>query len=617
MQRTKNRIVITVVLFTLLATLTVGGFSLVYIRDESHDKTLKYLSESAKVYGEEMNTIITQIETVTETLTKSIQGVIDPLQLDKSYYFYELSERIEKIAVQFDKNSFDIMSVYVRFDPLISYSTAGFFRADTNGDGVLEKQRPTNLLRYDPEDDEHVAWFYKPLKENKPIWLDPYYNANINIKMLSYVAPLEIEGQVIGVVGVDINFDSFEHIVKESPKSGTAILLNEKYQYLVHDLYNLEDTLSTVNDESLNTLKSLLETTLNGTYEYHTMEGDTIFGYSKLINDWTVIVSLTEEEAFADLNQTINLLILLNIGMISILSIIAFFVGKRLNHIVLRNSELELMVDDRTKQLSDINHELEASLTELHETQEQLITSEKLASLGELVADVAHEINTPLGSGITLNSYINRKAQEIKEDFESGQLTKTDLHNYIETMINASHSALISLQKTAGIVETFKQVSIDHSSLERRTINLKKYTNMIIMNLKPKLKEYNHKVTITCHEQIQAETYPGIISQIIVNLVLNSIEHGFKNITAGLIDILILKDATYISIHYKDNGIGISEDAQEKIFNPFYSSNRNKGSVGLGLYILHNLITQNLKGTIQLNQNTTKGVHFIIKFPIN
>lgn len=616
MQSTKNRIVITVVLCTLLATLIVGGFSLIYIRDESREKTLLHLAESSKIHGEEMNTILTQVETVTETLTKSVKGVIDSSQLDNSYYFYELSDTIENMAVEFDKNNFNIMSVYVRFDPLMSYSTSGFFRSDTNGDGILEKQRPTNLLRYDPEDDEHVGWFYKPLRENRAIWLDPYYNANINIKMLSYVAPLEIDGQVIGVVGVDLNFDLFEYIVQDGAKDGKAILINEDNEYLVHELYNLEDNLRSVNDDALNSLESVVSSNGHGSYEYEGKEKNTIFGYSKLKNDWTIIISLTEAEAFADLNQKLMLLIILNLSMILILSTIAFFIGKRLNKIILRNSELENMVENRTRQLIDINHELEASLSELHEAQEQLITSEKLASLGELVAGVAHEINTPLGSSITLNSFMIMKIKKVKEQFENGDLSKIYLLDFINSIEQSSKTSLISLQKTAEIVETFKQVSIDHSSLDLRIINLKDYIEMIIMNLNSKLKEHDHHVEVICTKSITIETYPGIMSQIIVNLVLNSIQHGFKYTEHGDIDIMLNKENNNILIHYKDNGTGITEDAHEKIFNPFYSSNRNEGSVGLGLHILHNLITRNLKGTIQLDPSVKKGVHFIIKFPI-
>lgn len=142
MHSTKNRIVITIVLCTLLATLVVGGFSLVYIRDESHEKTLLHLAESSKIHGEEMNTILTQVETVTETLTKSVQGIIDPSRIDNSYYFYELSDTIEEIAVQFDHNTFNIMSVYVRFDPFMSYSTSGFLDLTPMGMAYWKSKDP-------------------------------------------------------------------------------------------------------------------------------------------------------------------------------------------------------------------------------------------------------------------------------------------------------------------------------------------------------------------------------------------------------------------------------------------------------------------------------------------
>jgi len=605
MRNTKNKIITTVVLYTLIASLTVGGFSLVYIKEQIKDNTIEHLSESVKVYGEEMNTVITQIETVTTTLSKAIEGTLDKTRLDESYYYHELSESLEKIAAPFNENSFNIMSIYARFDPFRSYSTAGFFHADTDGDGLLERQKPTNLLIYDPSDDEHVGWFYKPLKSNQPLWLDPYYNANIGIDMLSFVAPLDIDGDVIGVVGVDINFEQFKKIVKEGPNIGHAILLNQQHQMLVTD----DGTTSS----DLEILKSLQYKDPNGTFSYTTDLGEQIAGYTTLDNQWIFLVTVPKKDAFANLNNTINFLLLLIIVIVIVMALVAVVIGKRLNKMVLRNTELEEMVKSRTAQLEQVNDQLETSLKELKDTQSQLIVSEKLAFLGELVAGVAHELNTPLGTSITLVSYIELKIKELKSAIENDTLTEQQLNDYIKTLLETTHSSMVNLQRTATIIETFKLVSIDESTLSLNDVDLKVHVESITKKYIFKIK--SHEIRVIADSSIHIRTYPIILTQVLEILILNSLEHGFAGIEEGLISIELLRNDTGITLHFTDNGTGISADRQDKIFDPFYSTTHITGSVGLGLHIVHNLISHTLKGSIHLDKSYEGGVRYIIKLP--
>lgn len=579
MFNTKNKIVAMVVLSTMLATLTVGGFSLLYIQDRMHDFALDYLSETTKVYGEEMNTIITQVETVTHTLSNSVKGIIDVNRIDESYYYYGLSEKLESIAGAFAKNDFNIMSIYVRFNPLISYSTAGVFYADINNNGLLEQQKPTNLLLYDPSDVEHVGWFYKPLESNRAIWIDPYYNANIDVNMLSYVSPLEVDGKVIGVVGVDINFERFEMIVKEAPSNSIS----------------------------------------NGTFDYQADSHERIAGFSILKNGWTVIVSLTEDEALANLNTTVSFLILLNIGVVIVMMLIAILIGRQLNRMVLRNSELEQMVSDRTEALTQANSELNDSLHQLKETQKQLIVSEKLAFLGELVSGIAHEINTPLGMGITLNSFIHHKVMDFKNHLNKAKPTKDELDICVNTIEESSTSALENLKKVADIVDTFKQVAVDQFGQEEQTIYLREHIQRMLMSISSKFENTRHKVTINCPSKIQLATYPGVLTQVMINLILNSLEHGFKGMEDGRIFIEVSKMDNQVMISYKDNGHPLTEEDYDNVFDPFFTSARSSGSVGLGLHIIHNLVTHTLKGDVHIEHELSveKGLHFILILPIS
>lgn len=636
MKNIRLRIIGSLVLFSLLATMTAGGFSLAYIKTRIMENTYEHLTESARVYGNEMNTVIAGMEATVDSLSRSIVGVLDKSQMGDPAYFYEFSEEIEKIAAQFDRNSIKAMSVYARFDPAISYSTAGFFHADTNGDGVLEQLTPTDLSLYEPTDREHVGWFYEPLTAGKPIWMNPYHNANINIDMLSYIAPIFVDGKAIGVVGVDINFAQLKDIVAQNPKVGKSLLMNSDYQFLVHDIFKPTDRLSEIDDGKLKWLQTKMETNEYGAADYMLFGVKKVLGFSRLQNGWTVVVAMTEEEAFADMNRSISMLMALNLSISLGMIVVALFVGRYLNTIILRNTELEGMVQERTQQLVQtneyleesmaelenhqadltlVNARLEDSLNQLRETQDQLIISEKLASLGELVAGVAHEINTPLGIGVTLNSYIDQRVREARKLFDDGCLSQSDLEDYLQSTLEASELSVRNLTRAAEIIETFKQVAVDQSTLDVRKINLCDYISKVMMNLSPKLKGTPHQILNDCDEAVELITYPGVLAQIITNLVMNSLIHGFQGIPKGTVRIRACRRGNLIDVVYTDDGVGIPPENIDRIFNPFFSTRRNKGSSGLGLHIIHNLVTQTLKGTILVHSTVNQGVEFRITFP--
>lgn len=638
MRSLKVRIIIVIFLCSLLAILLAGGFSLIYIKERIKESTFDYLTESAKVYGNELNTVTVGLESTVDALSRSVVGIIDESRLNEPDYFYELSEETERIAAQFDNNTANVMSVYVRFDPRISYDTAGFFHADTDGDGVLERQQPTDLGIYEPSDREHVGWFYEPMRAGKAIWMDPYFNANIDIEMLSYIKPLFVDGKAIGVVGIDVNFERFKSIVTRVPKVGEAVLLNQKYHFLVHDTFLFEDTLSSIDEGGLASVQRVMEKRSDGIVEFELFGVPKILGFSRLNNGWIVVVAMTENEAFVNLNKTVNFLILLNLGTVIIMTIIAYFVGKYLNQILIRKQELEDIVQQRTKELKHMNEELESSMVNLEEnqselmrvnedledsldrlkkTQEQLIVSEKFASLGQLVAGVAHEINTPLGIGVTMNSYMEDMLMVVKSMFEADTLTKKQLQEYFESNVEAMDLSIKNLNRAADIVDTFKQVAQDQSTHDIRRINLKDYIQKILTNLTPEVNTLIHRVYVKCDDTIEIVTYPGVLAQILTNLVMNSLVHGFENHDAGEIHIEVTVVNDLIQLIYRDNGRGIELRNKEKVFNPFFTTKRNKGSAGLGLHIIHNLVTQTLKGTIRLESEPSKGVEFHLQFPIS
>jgi C4-dicarboxylate-specific signal transduction histidine kinase len=278
------------------------------------------------------------------------------------------------------------------------------------------------------------------------------------------------------------------------------------------------------------------------------------------------------------------------------------------------NNRLEQRVEQRTENLQDAINELHNTLENLRNTQSQLIESEKLASLGAMVAGVAHEINTPIGLCITTHSFIQDMFKEMRQRFENDSISKS---NFTEFMTNMEESVDIlskNLERAAKLVKSFKHVSEDQAGEAARKFNLEEYLQEILSTLHPKLKMTQHFVNINCASNIDLYGYPGALSQVMTNLIMNSLLHGFENIAKGTITIEVEHHKDHVEIRYADDGQGLTEEAQVKIFEPFFTTKRGHGGTGLGMHLVYNLVSQTLQGSIQL-QHPSKGCAFIITIP--
>ncbi len=267
------------------------------------------------------------------------------------------------------------------------------------------------------------------------------------------------------------------------------------------------------------------------------------------------------------------------------------------------------------KELESANNELKISLETLEHARDQLVQSEKMAALGELVAGVAHEINTPVGVGVTAASFLDTKTREFSTLYDSGELKRSELENYLQTVQEVSNSILINMERAAELISSFKQVAVDQSSEKRRRFNLREYIDEILLSLRPRYKKTSHKINVSCASDIEITSYPGAFSQILNNMIMNSLIHGFKDMENGEIQIELIRGKDQIVFEYRDNGRGMDESQKEKVFDPFFTTMRGKGGTGLGMSIVFNLVTQTLKGQVDLNSEPGKGVSFIMTLP--
>lgn len=250
----------------------------------------------------------------------------------------------------------------------------------------------------------------------------------------------------------------------------------------------------------------------------------------------------------------------------------------------------------------------------IEERSEKLIKAEKMASLGGMVAGVAHEINTPIGITVTAASHLKKEFNKYKKLYENNQIKKSDFEHFLETLDDSCDLIEYNLNRASDLVQSFKRIAVDQSSETKRNFNFKEYCNEIILSLRPELKKSNHTIINNCDKNISFHSYPGVFSQILTNLIMNSIIHGFSDISDGEITIDLFKNNEDYILDYKDNGKGIHPSIAEKIFEPFFTTKRNCGGSGLGLNLVHNLIYKKLNGSIKCFCEN-KGAWFRITIP--
>jgi len=277
---------------------------------------------------------------------------------------------------------------------------------------------------------------------------------------------------------------------------------------------------------------------------------------------------------------------------------------------------LEAMVATRTTELTRANAELTNTLAILQTTQAELVEREKLASLGSVVAGVAHEVNTPIGVGVTAASSLQRATEQIAIKFRAGDLKKSDLADYIDQAVLSSEILGTNLARAAELVRSFKRIAVDQSSETMGSVELGSYINDVVNSLRPQLKKGRHSIEVHAADQVTLETTPSALWQIVSNLVMNSLVHAYGPGEHGTLQITIQRVGTTDSIVYSDNGRGMPADVRRRIFEPFFTTKRGQGGSGLGLSIVYNLVTKTLGGTITCSSAPGLGTKFTVTFPI-
>lgn len=278
--------------------------------------------------------------------------------------------------------------------------------------------------------------------------------------------------------------------------------------------------------------------------------------------------------------------------------------------------KLEQKVNDRTMALKASNQELLNTLATLHQYQNQIVETEKMASLGQMVAGVAHEVNTPIGLGVTASTLLQDRLTDIQRAFTDKKLTSSQLERFLSESKENLGIVYRNLERAANLISSFKQVAVDQSNDSQRHFNMAQLINEVLLSLGPKLKKTQHRVLVDCPPELIIDSKPGPINQILINLIMNSLIHAFDNNKHGEMQIVVTIDGSRCQLTYRDNGSGVPETIKKRIFDPFVTTKRGAGGSGLGMHLVYNLVTQALNGTIVFNSCLGEGVETLIDFPI-
>nr|MEE4267898.1 ATP-binding protein [Candidatus Krumholzibacteria bacterium] len=252
----------------------------------------------------------------------------------------------------------------------------------------------------------------------------------------------------------------------------------------------------------------------------------------------------------------------------------------------------------------------------MEQTQQQLIQSEKQAALGSMVAGLSHEINTPLGIGVTAASHLVEEIKQCLQAYSARQLTQGQFENYLSEAGESAQLIQANLNRATDLLQNFKQVATDQTAAKERSFKLDEYLGDVVQSLKPRFKNTGFRIVCRCPEDLVLHCDPGALYQVLSNLVMNSLTHGFEGLLVGEISIRAHRRGPFLELDYRDNGNGMKPHELRRLYEPFFTTKRGRGGTGLGMHIVYNNVTKTLGGNIKSTSKPGRGTRITITLPL-
>jgi len=415
----------------------------------------------------------------------------------------------------------------------------------------------------------------------------------------------------------------FEFVRNTEVPGGYFLIIDSESELIFHSIENVE-----THDLPPNTAKYLSNHIGSDEilrYEHDERTYLSVFDYFEPW-DWFILVVVDREIIFENVDAAINLALLTSAAAIVIAVVVMHFITKGVSKpieeltegtVAMAKGNYDIRVPSgRGDEFGELAGAFNRMAEEIEDNFKQIQTkSESLSLLASFAAGMSHDIKTPIGNTLTVISFLESELGSLQETYDNDLLSKDKLERFLGQSHESIDIITKNINQATELVTSFKTVSVDQLNREKRWIELKEYIIEIQRALKPRLKNTKHQIIISSTENIHILTYPGAISQIVTNLIVNSLVHGFENVDEGVMEIELSKVEGDIILIYRDNGIGISKDHLHEIYNAFFTTKHDQGGSGLGMHIIYNLVKSLLNGSVDCISEVGKGVEFTIIFP--
>jgi len=436
---------------------------------------------------------------------------------------------------------------------------------------------------------------------------------------------LSFAGNVEEGSKVQFGYGNIEAILGDSAKTLNALAQNPVESIFIYSCMARKRLLGAGIEAELAPLETLAPTAGFFTYGEFFYEKE---GQNELLNQTMTLLTLSEKKEKKSLdvlvqsqqrNRNSHTISALS-HLISVTSSELYNANKDLEGKVLEKTrELQAINENLKNRVKKKNERLEEQYEELVDVQKKLLENEKYASLGTLVAGVAHEINTPVGLSVTGITFIQNEIEKLQEKYKAETMSEDDFTSFLSTSSQMAHSINTNLSKAARLVKSFKQVAVDQFVEDDRAFNARLYMEEILLSLHNKTKLAKIDISLDIDANLIITSNPGALSQVITNFIMNSLLHAYEKGDKGEITIMCksIKRNTesFFILEYCDDGKGLNEEVKSKIFDPFFTTKRGQGGSGLGMNIIYNIVTRTLKGKITVESELGAGTKFKIEYP--
>lgn len=621
----------------IVAMYIVMGF---FVYQFTYNKVTDQLTEATllqtKAISAEIEDLFENGSIVTEQLSyhKDIKTYLKEVVHRDQIKTHPLYKEVRQALVEIKENSSYYSTIWIANDSANFYfDDIGNF-ADENYDAG---KRPW----YETAVTTHNVTFTKPYKE----W-------STGETVLSSIKALRESGDIYGFVAVDIVLESIPDMFTSHylGYEESHFLISDDGQYVYHP--RLEKMMKSSISNPSDPLYKYRSIIFQGAGNFELVEIDDremlLISYPVVLANWRVVTLIDKQILFSQIQGLFMILfVMMTLTLLFSIVVIRNVVktqtnpfgilvqyGEDITHGELnknipeeylqREDEMgrlsqsfQLIIDTFRNENVYLEEKIQEKNLELKQQYDYILETEKVASLGSLVAGVAHEINTPLGNSVTSLSYLHKVNEDTKKRLLDGSLSREGLVNYIEEIEKSIRLIDGNLLRTVGLVDHFKKIAVSKDDESIEQVNLHGIISMVEVSLKHEIKKGKHSIKNNIPDGLILNSYSGALIQLFTNLMMNSFVHGFKDMEHGTIDIESFTKEETLTIIYKDNGIGMTKEAVKNIYEPFFTTMRNEGHVGLGMAIVFNIVNQKLKGTINVTSSEGRGTTILIQIPSN